>query len=327
MTNATILGPEGHAVTNWEKSFFRDSDPLGFIVFARNVDSPDQLYRLTSDLRSAVGRDAPILIDQEGGRVQRMRAPHWREWVPPLEQAQKSHDPARSFWLRSRIMASELRAVGIDVNCAPTCDIASAETHPFLQNRCLGTDPDTVVQNARATADGLLAGGVIPVMKHMPGHGRTVVDSHLNLPTADVARETAQAWDFAPFKALADLPMGMTAHIIFSAFGSKPATQDSGMIDLIRTQIGFDGFLMSDDISMEALDGDLTRRTARSIAAGCDAVLHCNGKPKEMEEVVAAAGDLTQPAALRADRALSLRDGAQNVDIAALNAELDTLLA
>ncbi len=295
-------------------------------MFARNIDTPDQLRALTSELREAVGRDAPILIDQEGGRVQRMRAPHWREWLPPLDQALQSSDPARSFYLRARIMAAELVAVGIDANCAPTCDIAGEQTHPFLRNRCLGTTPVQVIENARATADGLLAGGVMPVMKHMPGHGRGVVDSHFELPLADVAADVAESWDFAPFRALSDLPMGMTAHIIFPAFGDKPATQNPTMIDHIRNSIGFNGLLMTDDISMEALSGDVSTRTAASMAAGCDLVLHCNGDAAEMEAVAAAAGDLTDAAEARAAAALMTRKTPDDIDIAALNAELATLL-
>ena len=327
MPNASILGPEGQVVTSWEREFFREIDPFGFIVFARNIDTPDQLRRLTSDLRDVVGRDAPILIDQEGGRVQRLRAPHWREWLPPLEQAARASDPARSFYLRSRIMADELRSVGIDANCAPTCDIAGPDTHPFLRNRCLGTDPKTVIQNARATADGLLAGGVLPVMKPVPGHGRGSVDSHLDLPVADVAVEVAADWDFAPFKSLNDLPMGMTAHIIFSACGLMPATQNPDMIKLIRDAIGFDGLLMTDDISMEALSGSVADRTTASIAAGCDVVLHCNGDLAEMRCVTNAAGSLTDAAATRAAAALAQRKSPDDIDIAALSAELEALLA
>lgn len=327
MANATILGPEGHSLTDWEKTFFRDADPFGFIVFARNVDTPEQLRRLTSELRDTVGRNAPILIDQEGGRVQRMRNPHWQEWLPPLDQADRASDPVRSFWLRSRLIAAELRDVGIDANCAPTCDIASAETHPFLKNRCMGRNPETVIANARAVADGFLAGGVLPVMKHMPGHGRATVDSHLGLPVADVEASHAADWDFAPFRALNDVPMGMTAHIIFSALGALPATQDPELIRVIRETILFDGFLMSDDISMEALAGTLAQRTSTSINAGCDAVLHCNGKADEMVEVVQAAGEMTDAAKTRAQTALAQRKDPENIDISALTEDLNALLA
>lgn len=324
---AAIFAPLGLAVSDWEKAFFRDYDPWGFILFARNVDSPEQLRRLTAELREAVGRDAPVLIDQEGGRVQRMRAPHWREWLPPLEQATQAREAVRSFWLRSRIMADELRAVGIDANCAPTCDIAGPLTHPFLRNRCLGETAEAVTALARATADGLLAGGVLPVMKHMPGHGRGTVDSHLQLPTADVALDVAAQTDFAPFRALNDLPMGMTAHIVFPDAGPLPATQNAKMIGLIRDDIGFDGLIMTDDISMEALAGTVAQRSAASLTAGCDVILHCNGVADEMAQIADVTGKMTDAAQIRADRALTQRISPEKIDIATLEAELEALWA
>ena len=323
---ATILDAEGLRLSADEKAFFRDADPFGFILFARNIETPDQIRALCADFREAVGREAPITIDQEGGRVERMRSPHWREWLPPLDQAQQASDPARSFYLRSRIMADELRAVGIDANCAPTCDIAGDQTHPFLRNRCLGTETASVIANARATADGLLDGGVLPVMKHMPGHGRGTKDSHLDVPMTDVSKDIAQTTDFAPFRALNDMPMGMTAHIIFAAYGMIPSTQNPAVIDMIRRDIGFDGLLMTDDISMEALSGDVATRTTASMAAGCDLVLHCNGEPSEMQAVANAAGDMTPAAQVRATAALGRRKTPEPVDIAALSAELNTLL-
>ncbi len=262
-----------------------------------------------------------ILIDQEGGRVQRLRAPYWREWLPPLEQP----GGARGHWLRARLMAEELRAVGIDGNCAPTCDVAGPQTHPFLRNRCLGTDPQTVAVLARALAEGLLAGGVLPVMKHMPGHGRSTADSHLHLPVVTASAAELEA-DFAPFRALNDLPMGMTAHIRFTALNDAPATQSARMIGLIRQHIGFDGLLMTDDIAMQALSGGMGARAEASIAAGCDLVLHCNGDPAEMAQVVAGAGALGPEAARRAAAALARRQASEPVDIAALDAELGALL-
>jgi len=319
---ATIFAPLGLRLTDWEKAFFKDADPWGFILFARNVDTPDQLRLLTSELRDAVGRDAPVMIDQEGGRVQRMREPHWDEYLPPLDQADQAIDPARSFWLRARLIAAELRDVGIDTNCGPTCDIASRETHPFLQNRCMGRNPETVTANARATADGYLAGGVMPIVKHMPGHGRTTVDSHLNLPTANAPLIEASAWDFAPFRALNDLPMGMSAHMVFPEAGDLPATQNPALIEMIRVDIGFGGLLMTDDLSMEALSGTIGERAAASIAAGCDIALHCNGRAGDMTEVAAASGTMTEAAQKRADHALTFRKSPENIDISALKAEL-----
>ncbi|RBP93771.1 beta-N-acetylhexosaminidase [Rhodobacter sp. 140A] len=327
-SGATILGCAGAQLDRDEAAFFRAADPWGFILFGRNVETPEQIRRLTGDLRAAVGREAPILIDQEGGRVQRLRAPHWREWLPPLDQARAAGAAAapRSFWLRARIMADELRALGIDANCAPTCDIAGPRTHPFLRNRCFGSDPATVIANARATAEGFLAGGVLPVMKHMPGHGRAEADSHLHLPVVDAPAAELMETDFAPFRALADLPMGMTAHIRFTAFDDAPATQSPRMIGLIRDEIGFDGLLMTDDIGMEALAGGMGARAAASIAAGCDLVLHCKGDRAEMEPAVAAAGRLSPAAAARAEAALARRLAPEPVDIRALEAELEALL-
>lgn len=195
--SATILGGiAGTRLTAAERAFFRAADPWGFILFGRNVESPDQLRRLTGDLRDAVGRDAVITVDQEGGRVQRLRAPHWADWPAPLDQAAAG---PRAMWLRYHLIGRELRAVGIDSNCAPTLDVAQADTHPFLRNRCLGTDPATVAVLGRAGADGMLAAGVLPVMKHLPGHGRAVADSHHDLPIVAAAVEDLEVLDFAPF--------------------------------------------------------------------------------------------------------------------------------
>lgn len=324
---AAIFGPEGLAITAWERAFFRDYRPYGFILFARNIDSPDQLRRLCTDLREAAGHDAPILIDQEGGRVQRMRAPHWREWLPPLEQMKQSKDPLRAMWLRYRLIAAELRAVGIDANCAPCGDIASPETHPFLRNRCYGEDTVTVMDAARTVAEAHLAGGVLPVVKHIPGHGRATVDSHKDLPRVSASRAELEEQDFAPYKALSDLPMGMTAHIVFDQIdGRAPATTSPMMMNLIREDIGFDGLLMTDDISMEALSGDVGQRSHASIAAGCDVILHCNGDAGDMVAVAEAAGMMTEAAHARGQAALAWRKPPTPVDIAALEAEFNSLL-
>jgi beta-N-acetylhexosaminidase len=325
---AAIFGPAGLDVTPWEQGFFRDTDPFGFILFARNIDTPDQLRRLTGDLRASVGRDAPVLIDQEGGRVQRMRAPHWREYLPALDQMARARDPLRAQLLRYRLIAHDLRAVGIDVNCAPLADIAEDATHPFLQNRLYGRDVPTVVAAARTCADALLAGGVLPVLKHIPGHGRARADSHLGLPRVDAPVDDLVAQDFAPFTALRDLPLGMTAHIVFDAIDpDRPATTSPAMLQVIRDQIGFDGLLMTDDISMQALAGSMADRSAAAIAAGCDLILHCNGDAAEMAEVAQAAGALSAKAQARANRALALRVAPEMIDIAALEAEFEALMA
>ncbi len=324
---AMILGCLGPRLSRDEKAFFAEAQPWGFILFARNFETPDQARRLTSALREAVGREAPILIDQEGGRVQRIGPPHWRQFLPPLDQVMAAGaDAPRSMYLRARVIAEELRAIGVDVNCAPMADIAGAETHAFLRNRCYGTDVDTVTVCAQAVAEGLLDGGVLPVMKHMPGHGRAFVDSHFDVPVVTAGAETLAVEDFAPFAALSDLPMGMTGHLIFEAFDDRPATTSPVIIDLIRRRIGFQGLLMTDDISMEALSGDLAERSAAALAAGVDLVLHCNGDLSDMQQVAAAAGTMAPASVSRAEAALKARRAVQPIDIAAAEAELEALL-
>lgn len=326
-TGAAIFGCAGQTLTAAERDFFRDYDPLGFIIFARNVETPEQLTRLTADLRDAVGRDAPILVDQEGGRVQRLRSPYWREWDAPLDTVAKAGARAvQAMSLRAMVIAAELRAVGIDANCAPVADIAGPDTHPFLRNRCYGQTAETVSPIARAVAEAHLAMGVLPVVKHMPGHGRSINDTHHDLPTVSTDRATLNATDFAPFRALADLPMAMTAHIVFSAYDSLPATQSPRMIKVIREEIGFAGLLITDDLNMQALAGSLGQRTARSMAAGCDIALHCKGDMAEMLEVATAAGTMNSAARVRAAAALAQRRSAKSVDIAALEAEFSALL-
>ncbi len=330
---ATILGCAGPALGAAERAFFRAANPWGFILFARNVESPGQLRRLTRSLREAVGRDAPVFIDQEGGRVARLGPPRWRAWAPPLDQMVRAGAGGpRSMWLRYRIIAHELRAAGIDGNCAPIADIAGEATHPFLRNRCYGTEPAAVAEAGRAVADGLVAGGVLPVLKHIPGHGRAVADSHEALPQVDAGRAELKAWDFAPFAALADLPIAMTAHIVYRALDlALPLTLSRAGIRAVREEIGFGGLLMTDDISMGALarvlGGSLGQLSGAAIAAGCDVVLHCNGDLPEMEEVVAAAGRLTPLGAARAEAALAARAAPAAIDIPALEAELEALLA
>ena len=324
---SAIFGCAGLELKAEERAFFRETNPFGFILFARNVESPVQLRRLTSDLRDAVGRDAPILIDQEGGRVQRLRAPHWREWDPPLDMVMQSSSPLRAMWLRSRIIAHELRGVGIDANCAPCADIPIEETHPFLKNRCYGFDSETVSRVSSAVADGLLVGGVLPVIKHLPGHGRALADSHLQLPTVCEPIEVLRKMDFVPFAALSDLPMAMTAHIVFSSIdASFPAKQSPEMIRIIREDIGFSGLLMTDDLNMQALSGNLGARTKAAMAAGCDIALHCKGNLDEMREVAAACGQQSRQIRNRAQTALAARRTPDPVDIEALEAELRHLM-
>ena len=325
---AAIFGCAGPVLLPDEAAFFRDYQPFGFILFARNVVDPDQVRRLTADLRAAVGRHAPILVDQEGGRVQRLRAPHWAEWTPPLDfvQAAGGH-AAAAMYLRYRLIARELMSVGIDANCAPVGDLITPHTHPFLKNRCYGADPAHVSAIARAVADGHLAEGVLPVVKHMPGHGRSGVDTHHDLPTVTATRAELAAADFAPFQALNDLPMAMTGHLVFSAYDDLPATQSPAMINVIRTDIGFAGLLMTDDLNMQALSGTLAERTTRSMAAGCDLALHCKGDMAEMLAVATAAGDMTAATQTRAKAALAARRTPEPVDIADLQRDLSAMMA
>lgn len=333
-TGATIFGLAGTTLAPDERRFFRDADPFGFILFSRNVEGPGQLRRLTAALREAVGREAPVFIDQEGGRVQRLGPPHWRQWSPPLDAMRAAPGPAqaaRLLWLRMALIAAELRALGIDANCAPVADIAFEVTHPFLANRCYGTDAATVSALALAAAEGLLAGGVLPVVKHIPGHGRAQADSHHELPRVEAGREELEATDFAPFRALRHLPMAMTAHVVYPALDAAPATLSAPVIGLIRERIGFDGLLMTDDLTMAALSGGLAGLTRASLAAGCDLALHCTGDMAGMQEVAAAAGAMNDAARSRARRVLALRPAGPRIDTGidteALAAELALLEA
>lgn len=320
-----IFGCAGLGLTAAEKRFFSAAQPFGFILFARNIDTPDQVAGLCQDLRDSVGWHAPILIDQEGGRVQRMGAPHWMTFNPPLQDAACA-DPARAFWLRGRLIAADLAGVGVDVNCAPCCDVATDTTHPFLQNRCFGFDPQTVRTNAQAHIDGLRAGGVAPVIKHLPGHGRGVTDSHLALPTVTAAEADLRATDFAAFQGLTGASMGMTGHMVLQAIDpDRPATQSPKVLNLIREDIGFDGLLMTDDLSMEALDGSIVDRAMTSLTAGCDVALHCNGDMDQMMALADAVPEFDGPAATRASAALSDRPSAQEIDISALRSEFRAL--
>jgi beta-N-acetylhexosaminidase len=324
---ATILDAQGLRLTAAEKALFQRVDPFGFILFGRNIDNPDQIRALCAEMREAVGRAAPILIDQEGGRVQRLRPPLGQQWLPPLEQvAQAGGNAVQAMHLRYRLIAAELKALGIDGNCAPLVDVAGPATHEFLKNRCYGFDPESVAKIGRAVADGLLQGGVLPVVKHIPGHGRAVVDSHKGLPVVTASKAELEAVDFAPFRALNDLPMGMTAHLTYSQIDPRPATISPPMMRLIREEIGFDGLIMTDDISMKALNGTLPEITQDALAAGCDVILHCNGTLAEREAVAEAAGRMTEAAQIRAERALAARKSPDEVDIHALQAMLDSVM-
>lgn len=309
MSTAMVLGCAGTELTDDERDFFADADPWGFILFRRNIGSPELVRRLTDDLRSAVGWEAPVLIDQEGGRVQRMGPPHWPKYPPGEAYLKATNDPlaARELVrLGARLMAHDLKAVGINVDCLPVLDVPVPGAHDIIGDRAYAHDPAKVAQLGRAAAEGLLAGGVLPVIKHMPGHGRAFADSHKELPTVHADLDTLDAWDFAPFKALSDMPMAMTAHVVFTAIDNKrPATQSKKAIKLMRKHLGFEGFLLSDDLVMNALSGDLTQRAEDALKAGCDAVVHWNADMAEMKQVAAGVGKLKGKSAKRAATALS----------------------
>lgn len=324
---AAITDAEGLRLTSDEKALFRQMNPFGFILFARNVDTADQVRALCDDFREAVGRDCPITIDQEGGRVQRLRAPLAREWMPPLDHvAQAGDQTERAMYLRYRLIAHELHGLGIDSNCVPMVDVAREDTHAFLRNRCYGSDTAQVARIGRAVAQAHLDGGVLPVMKHMPGHGLSTLDSHHDLPHVDLPPEVLDTEDFAPFRALNDLPMGMTAHLVYDRIDPQPATISPGMIDLIRDRIGFDGLIMTDDISMKALRGTPAEIATKALTAGCDVVLHCNGPLADRAAVLNAAGEMSDAAQTRAERALAQRTEPQALDIQAAEAELSALM-
>ncbi len=310
MTSAAIYGCAGHRLTEAEKTFFAETRPWGFILFRRNIDTPDQVRALTSELRAAIGNaDAPILIDQEGGRVQRMGPPHWPKYPPGDAYLKATNDlsTARELVrLGARLMAHDLREVGINVDCAPVLDTPVPGAHDIIGDRAYGADPETVAQLGRAAAEGLLAGGVLPVIKHMPGHGRAFADSHKDLPVVHADLDTLDAWDFAPFKSLSDMPIGMTAHIVFTAIDPKrPATQSRKAIRMIRERLGFGGLLLSDDLVMNALSGTLTQRAHKALKAGCDIVIHWNGVMEEMRQVAEGVGPLKGPAKRRAEAAMA----------------------
>ncbi len=305
---AAIFGCSGPDITPEERAFFRDADPLGFILFARNVDTPERTRRLVEDLRSSVARaDAPVLIDQEGGRVARLRQPHWRKAPPArLFGDLYARDPERGLEaarLNSRLLAADVASVGCDVDCLPVLDIAFPETHAVIGDRAYADRPEPVAALGRAAAEGLLAEGVMPVIKHIPGHGRATVDSHESLPTVSASLELLERTDFVPFRLLADLPWAMTGHLLFEAVDPAACITVSarGVREVIRGHIGFDGLLLSDDLSMQALGGSLGGRAARALAAGCDVALHCNGRMAEMTEIAGQTGAMSEAAGRRFD--------------------------
>jgi beta-N-acetylhexosaminidase len=330
---AFITGLAGPALTVEERKFLKEAEPWGLIVFKRNVAKPEALRRLIEEFRDAVGWNAPVLIDQEGGRVQRLGPPHWPSY-PPGAVYGALYDRDRRMGLAAaklgaRLIAADLAALGIDVDCAPLADVPVGNADPIIGDRAYGTTPDKVAAIAGAIAEGLLEGGVLPVLKHIPGHGRATADSHEKLPAVSADRETLEATDFAAFRPLNALPLGMTAHVVFTAIDPvAPATTSVTIVrDVIRDSIGFRGLLMSDDLSMGALSGTLGERTRAALTAGCDMVLHCNGKMPEMMAVAAETPPLSGEAARRADAALAARKAPATIDLAARRSEFFNLMA
>lgn len=332
MTAAAIFGCHGHRLSDAEKAFFRDAKPWGFILFARNIDTADQTRALIEELREAAGDgEALVFVDQEGGRVQRLKPPLARLRRPAQmfgdlyrRDPQAALDAVR---MNHRLIAQECMDVGFDADCVPCLDIRVPQTHAVIGDRSFGEDPNVIAALGRAAIDGCLAGGVAPVIKHIPGHGRAMADSHLELPVVETPLEILEKTDFAPFRALADAPMAMTAHVVYTAIDPDHcATLSHRVIStVIRGHIGFDGLLMTDDLSMHALGGAFEDRVRGSLAAGCDMILHCNGDMAEMEAIASVTPRLSGRAAMRAGEARAVSRRIQPFDAAAAEAHLDAL--
>lgn len=331
-SSALIFGCEGHALSADEIALYKDVRPWGFILFGRNIDTLDQVRALVDQFRATVGYAAPVLIDQEGGRVQRIKPPLARKYpsgadLGAIYQVDREKG-IRAAWLMSRLHAFDLYKLGINVDCLPVLDVPVPGSHDVIGNRAYGHDPMTVYEMGQAAADGLKAGGVLPVMKHMPGHGRGFADSHHNLPVVDTPLETLKAHDFEPFRRMNGELMAMSAHVVYTAIDpDRPATTSSTVIeDILRGYLGFDGLLMSDDSSMNALAGTLGERAANIVSAGCDIVLHCNGLMDEMKAVAANVPELSGKALERANRVMDAFAKPDADDEAALAEEFETIM-
>ena len=322
MSRAFITGLAGPLLGAEERAFLRDAAPWGLILFRRNIQEPEQVRRLVGEARGCLGHNAPVLIDQEGGRVQRLGPPHWPAYPPGAAYSRLYDiDPAAGLAAArrgARLIAGDLFPLGIDVDCLPLADVPIDGADPVIGDRAYGTRPDKVASIAAAIAEGLLEGGVLPVLKHLPGHGRATADSHKKLPVVTEPREILEATDFAAFRPLAHLPLGMTAHVVFTSIDpGAPATTSPTIIrQVIRDSIGFTGALMSDDVSMGALTGSIGERTRDALAAGCDLVLHCNGQLDEMEAVAAESPQLRGDAESRTAAALAARNKPAPIDLA-----------
>ncbi len=337
MIKSFICGVSGTALTAEEREFLAAEKPYGVILFARNVESPAQVRALCAEIKTALNHPfVEILVDQEGGRVQRLRPPHWRKY-PSAEMLSKQSDAARAIYVNARLIAEELRGAGITMDCAPVADVLAPECHQIIGDRAFGDTAEAVARLARAQAEGLMDGGILPIVKHIPGHGRATMDSHETLPVVSAPLSELETCDFATFKALADLPLAMTAHILYPALDAKQcATFSPIVMRYIREEIGFNGLIMSDDLSMKALGGSFAERTEKSLAAGCDLVLHGNGAligepvrnlAGELAEVAAAATPMSAESLDRAERAKAMRRATSTSEEAKLLAEWQQLLA
>lgn len=330
---AVIFGCAGLTLGEAERDFFQAANPLGFILFANNCESPDQIGALTAALKSSVGRaDALVLIDQEGGRVARLKPPHWRG--APAAAAfgtlfERDREGAiEAARLNALLLAADLDDIGINVDCAPVLDVPAPGAHDVIGDRAFSASPATVAALGEAFCAGLLEGGVMAVLKHIPGHGRAMTDSHHHLPVVNAPLEELRLRDFHPFKALGAQPFAMVAHVVYEAIDAKaPATVSKAVTDgVIRGELGFEGVLLSDDLSMEALEGSLAERAEAVLAGGCDVALHCSGKLDEMEAVAAASGAMSETAMARLARGLGTRRKSAPVDRAMVARRIDTLL-
>jgi beta-N-acetylhexosaminidase len=333
MRTALITGVAGLVLAPREAAFLKETRPAGFILFARNLQSHAQIRALIDAVHKAVGTDELlVLIDQEGGRVQRLRPPLGRKLPPAAAFGRNfTRDPegaAAAAFAVARLMAEDLKALGINTDCAPVVDLPVPGSHEIIGDRAYGTNPTQVVALAKAVAEGLMAGGVLPVIKHIPGHGRATADSHLALPIVNESRAVLSATDFAPFKALSGMPAAMTAHVVFRAIDAHEPASTSAIVtrEIIRGEIGFDGLLMSDDLSMKALSGDIRTRAQRVIAASSDVALHCNGDLSEMQAAAAGVPELAGRALQRFSAALAVTQKARAFDSAAAEAHLDRVL-
>ncbi|HEY4077598.1 MAG TPA: beta-N-acetylhexosaminidase [Rhizomicrobium sp.] len=333
MRSRAIYGCAGTTLSAMERDFFRDVKPWGFILFARNISEPMQVRALVQELRDTVGDGrAPVLIDQEGGRVARLKPPHWRERLPAARFGalyETNPEAAReATYLNARLIAHDLSTLGINVDCLPVLDVPVTGAHDIIGDRAFAHSPATIIALGKAQIEGLTDGGVLPVMKHIPGHGRAGADSHLALPRVSATQEELSASDFVTFRSLNLCPIAMTAHVVYESIDpQRPATTSPKVVrDVIRGEIGFEGLLMSDDLSMKALDGPLSVRAKAALFAGCDLALHCNGDMEEMREVASEVKELEGLALARSERALALLSVPSPFDAVAAEARMNALL-